>query len=256
LDLSEPVEPEILADGEVLCHLAYSLEARNANVEHNRHLLQAVNSRPNIRRVVLLSSTSVYGVITEPVVDEETPCNPVGKYATSKLACEMLWRKGLREDCSLTVLRPSEIIGPGGKGLLPLIQDALERTLLGTIKRSVLYHRPLHYVAVRNVVSAIRFWLEHPLSTPAQREIYIVSDDHQPENRNYAAMQDAVRKLSGKPPLPGVAMPRPLLQILGRITGRPLGSTRVYSSRKIRNAGFVDAVPLIDEVRRVAQNLG
>jgi nucleoside-diphosphate-sugar epimerase len=44
LDLPNPFKPEILADGEVLCHLAYSLEAGRANGEHNRHPLQAVTT--------------------------------------------------------------------------------------------------------------------------------------------------------------------------------------------------------------------
>jgi nucleoside-diphosphate-sugar epimerase len=136
---------------------------------------------------VLLSSISVYGEGTAPtVVDEDSLCNPVGEYPETKLACEALWREGLRRDCFLTILHPSEIVGPGGRGLLPFIRDALERPLMGVVKRGVLYHRRLHYVAVSNVAAAVLFCMERPPTT--RREIYIVSDDHRPENESYAAM--------------------------------------------------------------------
>lgn len=247
LDMSEPVVPETLAQGLKLCHLAYSMHAGRENVAYNRHLLDAVNACPQIKRVILMSSVSVYGMNGMPVVDEQSACDPVGEYAETKLECEMVWWEGLRSDCELTLLRPTEVIGIGGRGLLPLIQDALERPLVGMVKRSILYHRPLHYVAVRNVVAAVLFCL-HSSQAP-MREMFIVSDDHRSENKGYAVMQDLVRKLSGRRPLPGLAVPRPVLRSLGKITGRPLGLEQVFDSQKIRTAGFVDAVALEDEVR-------
>lgn len=254
MDMADWVAPEDLGEGEVLCHLAYSVTDGRKNIAYNRCLLDAVNARPEIKQVILLSSTSVYGPSAERVVAEQTPCNPIGEYPETKLECEMLWREGLREDCDLTVLRPSEIVGLGGRGLIPLIRDALKRPLVGAIKRSVLYHRRLHYVAVRNVVMAVLFCLERPPA--ARREVYVVSDDHQPENEGYAAMQDAVRKIVGRPPLPSLAVPRPVLRALGGITGHPLDFVRVYSSQKIRDAGFVETVRLIDEVRSLVRSLG
>ena len=254
MDMADQVAPEDLGEGEVLCHLAYSMTDGRENVVHNRRLLDAANARPEIKQVILLSSTSVYGPTVGWLVDEQTPCNPAGEYARTKLECEALWREGLREGCSLVVLRPSEIVGPGGRGLLSLIRDALDRPFAGSVKRGVLYHRRLHYVAVRNVVAAVLFGLDRQLAT--QREVYVVSDDHQPENESYATMQDAVRNILGKPPLPSLAVPRPVLWAVGEIISRPLGSARVYSSQKIRDAGFVDAVPLIDEVRSLVRSLG
>jgi nucleoside-diphosphate-sugar epimerase len=251
VDLSEPLAPESLSGGEVLCHLAYSRREETDNVAYNRHLLDAVNGCTDVKRVVLLSSVAVYGANSSPVIDEESICDPVETYARTKLACEMLWREGLRSSCGLTVLRPTEIVGIGGGGMRSLIRDALERPLVGAIKRSALYHRSLHYVAVGNVVAAITFCLRR--SQAPARETFIISGDHRPENRGYAAMQDLVRRLSGRRPLPGPAMPRSLLRALGRAAGRPLGSEQVYVSDKIRDAGFRDAVSLEDEVRRLVE---
>ena len=252
LDLEKPVDPESLSGGTTLCHMAYSIASGRKNVVFNRRLLDVVNAAPNVRHVVLMSSTSVYGLSRSPIVDEESPCNPVGEYAETKLACELVWRRELREDCALTVLRPSEVIGPGGRGLRGLIRDALHRPTLAALKRSMLYHRRLHYVAVSNVAAATKFALVS--ARTAERRTFVVSDDHHPENSGYAAMQDAVRRASGRPPLTGPALPRPVLHGLGLVTRRPLASEQIYSSNKLHKAGFTDAVALAEEVRRVVHS--
>lgn len=248
-DLANPVSPETLKGSEVLCHLAYSMSSGRNNLGYNRHLIDAVNRCSDVRHVVLMSSTSVYGASPSSVVDEESPCIPIGEYAETKLACELVWRDELRDDCALTVLRPSTVIGPNSVGLLSMIQDALRRPILGPVKRSVLHHRSVHYVAVTNVVAAVLFSLRR--QSKAAREIYVVADDHYPENKSYAAMQDAVRISSGRRPWPSVAMPHWALPLLGRLTNRPtLGLRRTFSARKIHSAGFEDGTALCDEVAR------
>lgn len=251
VDLSAAVPPETLAGGEVLCHLAYSMRAGEENAIHNRHLLEAVNATPNVRRVILMSSVSVYGRNDSPIINEESPCYPVGEYPETKLACEMVWREGLREDCELVVLRPTEVVGVGGKGLLSLLRDSLDRPIVGLMKRSLLHYRSLRYVAVSNVVSAVIFCLRRPQDSA--RETFLVSDDRYPENESYATMQDFVRKLSGKRPLPGPPMPGWLVESLAKVTHRPLCVKQVFGSRKIHDAGFRDATSLADEVRSLVE---
>lgn len=252
VNLEQLVSPQKLKGERLLCHLAYSMANGRDNLQYNRHLLDAVNARPSIEHVVLMSSTSVYGTTASPVVDEESPCKPVGEYPQTKLAVELLWREGLRDDCILTVLRPSTVIGPSSIGLASMIRDALHSPIIGPIKRSVLYHRSVHYVAVRNVVAAVLFSLRHPHASV--REIYVVSDDHHPENESYAAMQDAVRKSTGQSPFPSLAMPQCILPTLGNLTGRStLGLKRCFSSQKLHDMGFKDATTLYDEVRRAVQ---
>lgn len=242
---------ETLVGGSVLCHLAYSMRAGRQNLAYNEHLLDVVNTSPNVRRVILMSSVSVYGRNHSSVVDEDSPCRPVGEYPETKLDCEKLWWEGLRGGRELTVLRPTEIVGTGGKGMRTLLVDALERPTIGTLKRSLLHSRSLHYVAVSNVVAAVLFCLRRRQG--ALRETFIVSDDHQPENKSYAVMQDFVRKLSGRKSLPGPPLPRPLVGLIGGITGRPLGVEQVFDSRKIRYAGFEEVVTLHEEIRRLVR---
>ena len=251
-DMARPVPPENLTGAETLCHLAFSMHDPRGSIRQNRHLLDAVNACPEVKRVLLMSTTSVYGASRGSVLDEESPCVPVGEYARAKWECEALWREGLREGCALTVLRPSEVIGPGGKGLLALIEDALRRPVAGTLKRSLLYHRSLHYVAVSNVVAAVVFLLGRRWAS--DRELYVVSGDEEPENGGYAAMQDAIREARGYRPLPGPPMPRWTLRALEKATGRKLNADRKFVSRKLRAAGFEDAVSLREEIRRVVRH--
>lgn len=253
VDLSRPVASEELADGEVLCHMAYSMSDHRKNLVYNRHLIEAINSCPNIEKVVLVSSLSVYSGTLLPIVDEESPCNPVGEYAETKLACETMWREGLREDCTLIVVRPGAVVGPGGEGLRTLVRDALHRPAIGALKRSILYDHSVHYVAVSNVAAALCFCLCDPRA--ASHDTYIVSDDHYPENRSYAAVQDLVRSLSGCPPLPRLPVPRCAVKGLGKMVGINLGLKRVFSSARIHEVGFEDVVPLQEEIRRVVESL-
>lgn len=257
MDMAESVSPRMLEGSEVLCHLAYSMTSGRENLRYNQHLLDAVNTCQSIEQVILMSSTSVYGATESVVVNEESVCEPVGDYPETKLACETLWQRGLRDSCDLIVLRPSTVIGPDSIGLASMIRDALHGPVVGPIKRSALYHRSVHYVAVSNVVAAVLFFLRRPRSSAGNvvRETYIVSDDHYQETKSYATMQDAVRISAGRRPFPGLAMPRFMLPLLGKLTGRAaLGQKRSYSSSKLHGVGFRDAVTLYDEVERTVQS--
>lgn len=249
MDMAEPIPPGTLDGCDELCHLAYAADRGGENVLYNRRLLDVVNAQPNVRRVILVSTTSVYGASDARLIDERTPCRPEGEYERTKLACETVWREGLRRGCDLIVLRPSQVVGPGGKGLLTLIRDALHRPVVAAIKRSLLYHRPLHLVAVRNVVAAIRFCLNGP--PKGARETYVVSDGRQ----SYAAVQDTVRSIVGRRPLPGFAMPRWTLPLLGALLRRRFVPEQSFSSRKLREAGFEDEVSLFDEVERLVRSV-
>lgn len=252
MDLARPVCLSGSA-GSALCHLAYARADGARNIDYNVHLVDAVNSCPQIGHVLLMSSVSVYGSRAAGTVDEVTPCDPHDEYSRTKLACETVWKKRLRKDCGLTVLRPTQVIGPGGIGLVSLIRDTLQRPAYGILKRSLHQHRSVHFVAVRNVATAVRFLLIR--GVPANPETYIVSDDHQPENRSYAEMQDTVRRISGKSPLPSIPAPRWAVGGLGRLTNRPLTTRNTFSSDALHAAGFHDAVPLREEVQRMVHAL-
>ena len=66
-------------------------------------------------------------------------------------------------------------------------------------------------------------------------------------------MQDRVRRVAGRHPLVGPAMPRWALEVLGKIIGRPLALRQVFSSKKLHDVGFEDVISLSDEVRSVVR---
>lgn len=245
-DLREPLRLPPLPAGSVFCHLAYAMADGPRNLDYTGHVLDAVNAAPEISRVVLVSSISVYGLGLEGEIDERTPCHPDSEYARTKLGCERLWFEALRPDCQLAVLRPGAVLAVRGNALATLTRDAVQRIHRGLLKRAVMGTNSVHIVPVQNVVAAIAFAVDR--EDGGDRDVFIVCNDEAPENFSYARMQDAIREIAGRPPLPTLPTPRVLQRLCGTIIRRPLGVRRSFSSRALREAGFVDAVSLHDEL--------
>lgn len=81
-----------------------------------------------VRKVVFISSSAVYGVPCQELVDEEThPRRPIGAYGRSKLEAEALCRRAVEEGLDVTVLRPMSLFGPGMTGVFVLLFDWVRR---------------------------------------------------------------------------------------------------------------------------------
>lgn len=63
------------------------------------------------RRFVLLSSISVYGVVTEPRLDERTPVRDPGSYGVSKRMCELLLEEQAERLTGIALRLPG-LLGP------------------------------------------------------------------------------------------------------------------------------------------------
>lgn len=256
-DLSGPLALPALPPGSALCHLAYSMAEGERNLEYTHRVIDAVNGCPAVEQAVVLSSVSVYGARTRGDIDESTPLRPDSAYARTKAACDLAWFEALRPTCRLTVLRPSSVLAADGPALQILTQGAVDRPLRGVAKRALQQRNSVHFVAVDNVVAAVRFVLDR---AGAEREVFVVSDDDAPQNASYAAAQDYVRAVLGRPPLPTLPLPRLLEGPLGALLGKPLGVRRVFRSDRLAQAGFVRPAHVGDElakcVRRQAAATG
>ena len=246
-DMSAPVALPALPAGTTLCHLAYAITDGSRNLAHTRHVINAVNQDPDLSHVIVVSSASVYGAASSGVIDEDTPLRPDSDYARTKAACERAWADLLRPDCRLTTLRPTSVLAADGPAIDALASDAVDRPLLGMLKRILQYRNTVHFVAVDNVVAAILFVLDR---RGARRETFVVSDDDAAENDSYAAMQDCVRSLAHRRPLPTLPLPRMLEKPLGAMLGKPLGVRRAHCSARLTAAGFVRPARLSDEIAR------
>jgi nucleoside-diphosphate-sugar epimerase len=83
--------------------------------------------RHDVRRVVFISSTAVYGVPREVPETEDTPLRPLGWYGESKAAAERLCEEFGRRGLSINILRPKTILGPERLGVFQLWFEAIYR---------------------------------------------------------------------------------------------------------------------------------
>ena len=97
-------------DSAVCCMLASGQEM----VAATRLLCEAA-AQQRVRRVVLMSSMSVYGA-AEGLVDEAAPLTgaELGAYGAAKVACERIAATAVAEGGPICVLRPGIVYGPGG----------------------------------------------------------------------------------------------------------------------------------------------
>lgn len=241
LDLGEPVDLSSLTPGSALCHLAYAMADGGQNMDYTHHAIEAVNRAHAVEHVVMMSSASVYGSRTTGMIDEETPLRPDSAYARTKAACDQAWLELLRPDCRLTVLRPTSVVAKDGPGIDALVRDAVHRPVRGSLKRFLQYRNTVHFVAVDDVVGAVRFVLDRSGSA---REVFIIADDDAPENASYAVFQDFVWTLLGRRPPRTPRLPRFLEGPLGSVIGKPLGVRRAFSGARLAEAGFVPTTSL------------
>ena len=107
-------------DPEIVIHLAVVTHANKSNKDpHNTfdHSLRTLENtldvcRVNKTHVIYLSSSMVYGNFTSGIVNEKTPCNPIGIYGTLKYSGELIV-KAYNEvfDLPYTIIRPSALYG-------------------------------------------------------------------------------------------------------------------------------------------------
>ncbi|OHV40065.1 epimerase [Pseudofrankia sp. EUN1h] len=241
--------------GTALCHLAHNFGDPEQAVTMSLNLLSAVNACPQITRMVLISTVSVYGPRHRGLVEETTACRPRSAYARAKLAAEQPWLTELRADCELVVLRMGSVISAQRPTSYQPIFDALRRPVraaaLGSLRRGT----PVSYVTAGNAAAAVRFALDTPLV--ARRAVFNVVDDLgragaalARANVDYAAMQDAVRRLAGLPALWRLPLPTAAVDGAALVIGRPRPG-QWYSSAALRAAGFAAPRALADEIAQI-----
>jgi len=107
-------------DAQIVFHLASqssglgasSKELYHINVEGTQYLLEACNGA-GVRRFVYCSTASVMGHVSRGPVNETATCRPTGEYEKSKHAAETIVLGNGPNGCSVVVVRPPWIYGPG-----------------------------------------------------------------------------------------------------------------------------------------------
>jgi nucleoside-diphosphate-sugar epimerase len=131
-DVRNPADAERAVRG---CATVYHLAARTShgnlpasemyaiNVEGTRNVADAC-LQADVERLVLCSTTRVYGIIRNHSVDEETELRPDSPYPDSKMRAERLLLD-LHTSHGLPVVigRITSVFGPGSRSWLPLFKE-------------------------------------------------------------------------------------------------------------------------------------
>ena len=119
----------LVAGADVVVHAAAALpiqssrEAiRSVNVEGTATVLAGA-LEAGVRRVVLISSTAVYGVPERHPIHEDDPLVGVGWYGESKIEAERLAGEFGRRGLDVVIVRPKTFVGPERLGVFEILFD-------------------------------------------------------------------------------------------------------------------------------------
>lgn len=195
----------------------------SVNVEGTKNLLSSLG--PSTEHVIFFSTVYVFGRQNGEGIDEAFPINPSTPYGRSKLEAENLVREwGLRNGVMTTCLRLPVVYGPGNKGNIYRMIDAIakRRFLLigrGANKRSMIY--------VGNVVDAA---IAVAFREEADGAVFIVTDS---EDYSVLELYRTILELLGIRPLP-LRVPLPIARVAAtafNLAGRMVGKELPYNSR-------------------------
>jgi len=129
-DIRDPASTRALVDGaDVLVHAAAALPIQRSreaiysvNVEGTARLLAAA-LETGVRRVVVISSTAVYGVPDVHPIFEDHRLVGVGHYGASKIEAERVAGEFARRGLETVILRPKTFLGPERLGVFEILFD-------------------------------------------------------------------------------------------------------------------------------------
>jgi len=92
----------------------------SVNVRGTENLLLAAR-HANVRKVIYVSSSAVFGLPKSNPVNEATPPSPGEAYGHAKLEGERLCQRFSREGLDVTIIRPRTIMGHGRLGIFQIL---------------------------------------------------------------------------------------------------------------------------------------
>lgn len=103
----------------------------HTNVLGTAHVLDAARESPSIERIVLTSTSEVYGTAQRVPIDEDHPLQGQSPYSASKIGADALGESYFRSfGLPVTILRPFNTFGPrqSARAIIPtIISQALTR---------------------------------------------------------------------------------------------------------------------------------
>ncbi len=196
----------ILAGAEVVVHLASAhLQHRapagwyhSVNVDGARTLVRIAASL-GVRRLIHTSSVGVYGHVSSPPADEESPKHPTNDYEHTKLLGEVAsLEEAERTGLEVTILRPGWVYGPGCPRTARLLRT-IRRGRFFFVGDGANLRHPIH---VSDTVEAFCLAIDAPAETTG-RPYLIVG----PESVRVRELVEICARVQGVA-IPRVRLPR------------------------------------------------
>lgn len=103
----------LAADAYVERSFDHPAEVLRSNLDGTLRVLEAARRCPNLERVLVTSSSEIYGDAQAPAIDEAHPLEPTSPYAASKLAADRLAYAYHRTyGLPVAIIRPFNTFGP------------------------------------------------------------------------------------------------------------------------------------------------
>jgi nucleoside-diphosphate-sugar epimerase len=236
-------EPATLAApmhrADAVMHLAAMMDVwrpladyRAVNVDGTENVCRAALAA-GVRRVVHMSSSSVYGMALGRTADEGFPLIPFpDAYPLTKAEGDRLvHRMVLKERLPAVIVRPDQIFGPGDHLHFGRMADRL-RAGTGVLVGSGDNALPLVYIS--DVVQGLLLALDDPR---AVGEVYNITNDHPLTQREF--LQTIAREVGGSPPR--VRLPFRALYAAGWLAERLAGVASSWRRPPITRLGVAFA---------------
>jgi nucleoside-diphosphate-sugar epimerase len=240
---------DIFKPGDVVLNFAFmtNLDA-DANLLLIDNVIEACK-RNRVEKLIHCSTAMVIGTANETVITEEAICNPGSIYESIKYQVEKRIMDAFQDEEEVYILRPTAIVGYGGKNLVKIIDSlAKGNGIYNYLKACLNGNRHMHLVPVETVVNAILFLIG--LARPIGKNIFFISADDEPLN-NYVAIEGLLQTGMGirHRRFKVIKLPLQILRLLLKLSKRDafLLDKKIDDS-KIRNLGFKRKISLSEAI--------
>lgn len=127
-------------------------EIFSVNIDGTKNVLEVAFNQ-QVKRLVFISTTAVYGVPKHLPELETSPLDPIGDYGKSKIEGEKLCSRYMAKGVQINIIRPKTFLGPERLGVFQLWFEAMYKNKRVFILGSG--NNPYQLLAVSDVVDAI-----------------------------------------------------------------------------------------------------
>lgn len=213
-DILKPIE---LLQADVCIHstdfIPESASYKELFLNHVEGTLNVVEAARNCKRIIHISSSSVYRFNGKPVKETDASLEvPLTDYGETRLLAEEIINFDIPALQKRLILRPRAVYGVGERFLLPSLLNLLkQKTIFCPVGREV----KTSLTHIENIAYAIKLFLRE--SDPPQLQVFNVADEPV-----YTVNEQIIQLLSAieKKPLRVVPIPEKLIYLFTKVNSR------------------------------------